>query len=142
MDEKKLKLIGWCLGLFIGVCIAFSGISRLNQSKRFESKAVEIQATVSQVSKHVSAGSDSGDYYDIYVNYEYNGMKYQNVHLTSQGMLCQVGDLETVLIDPDHPSVCTTGNSLSPASYALIAGGIFLVIIMVMKIFGEVRNYR
>ena len=69
-------------------------------------------------------------------------MKYQNIHLTSQGMLCQVGDTETVLIDPDNPFVCATGNSLSPASYALIMGGIFLGIIMVIKIFGEVGEIR
>lgn len=142
MDEKYLKLIGWCLGLLISVCLIFSGIGRLSKSKSFENKAVEVQATVSQVSKHVSTHSDSGKYYDIYVNYEYNGVKYQNIHLTSQGMLCQVGDTETVLIDPDNPFVCATGNSLSPASYALIMGGIFLGIIMVIKIFGEVGEIR
>lgn len=134
MDEKMLKLIGWCLGLVVSIGLVISGFSRLNQSKSFERKAVEVQATVSQVSKHVSAGSDSGEYYDIYVSYEYNGMKYPNVHLTSHGMLSHVGDAVTVLIDPDNPSVCASSNSLSPASYAFIFCGIVLGIIMVIKI--------
>ena len=127
MDDKKLNIIIGCVGLLISVCLVFFGIQRLNRAKSFERKAVEIQTTVSQVTKR------SGNY-DIWVSYEYNGMKYQNVHLTRDGSFCQVGDVKTVLIDPDHPNVCATGNSLSPASYAFIGGGILLGLIMISKI--------
>ena len=127
MDDKNLNFIVGCVGLLISVCLVFSGFGRLSKSKNFERKAVEVQATVSQVSKY-------GDHYSIYVSYEYNGMKYSNVHLTNDGMLCKVGDKESVLIDPDNPNVCTTSNSLSPASYVFIMGGFILGLIMVVKI--------
>lgn len=127
MDEKKQNIIVGCVGLLISVCLVFSGFQRLNQSKIFERKAVEVQATVSRVLKR-------DNYYNIWVDYEYNGMKYQNVHLTRNGMFCQVGDVQTVLIDPNNPNVCTTGNSLSPASYVFIGSGIMLGLIMITKI--------
>lgn len=138
MEENQLHLLQWYIGLIIAVMLILSGVRDFTTYNKFEKKAVEVQAVVSQVASRLDSNgagkTGTKKVYIPYVDYEYNGMVYRKVRLNARDLTVQVGETVTMLVNPDNPSQVMEENTGRNLFYMKVLGGLTLVVIMLVKI--------
>lgn len=84
--------------MFIG------GIFFLIEGISFREKAVEITAEIVDIeTRYELKNGEKKRYHDVYVDYTYNGVEYNDVSLNEYNSGMSVGERITLLCDPDNP---------------------------------------
>lgn len=84
-----------------GAIMLIGGFIFLYSSLRFQSVAVEITGTVTEISSH--RDSDGDIHHSVRVSYSYEGQNYDNVHLGFYSSSMYEGKDIPLLVDPDNP---------------------------------------
>lgn len=84
-----------------GVCMFIWGIGWLISALQFKATAVEVPGEITRID---SAYDDDGDeHYSVFVSYEYNGERYEDVRINSYSSSMYEGKEITLYCDPDKP---------------------------------------
>lgn len=105
MSMKKSNKVLYILGsvfLPIGVLILIIAGFVLANSQKFYSNAQTTEAIITDIVS--TRDIDNGRNYDVYINYEIDGTKYDDVRLNYYNSSMDIGDTITVYYDPSNPS--------------------------------------
>ena len=121
---------------FIGVVLFVVGIFWLTSSLRFMESAVEISGRITDIDSYRDADGDMR--HTVYVTYEYDGKRYENVSINSYSSSMAEGKEISLYCDPDNPQRVQAGSMLyfGPAIFLgiglvfTVVGGICLISIV------------
>lgn len=103
-DRLVLKIIWAVLTISIGLGLMIWSISECIHFREVQKVAVTLDATVSEVRK--SYDGEGNTEYMVYVEYDYNGNHYTELHTTTsrKAWLNRVGEKLRITINPDDPT--------------------------------------
>lgn len=116
--NASLKIF-YVIFLILGIGFCIASIFFIKSGKEFMDKAVEITGTISLI--EIDHDSDGDTTHNVYVNYEYNGVKYENKSVSTYTASMDEGDEIKLYCDPDNPEKVDN-------SYGEITPGIIMAI--------------
>lgn len=137
------KVLNLILGLFIGIVVLIIGISTYIKNINELKNGVTVEATITKIIKQKefksrmrsAPGSRSSYRYDIYVEYEYEGIEYKDKWINLDSNLLKVGDKIYVKIDKDNPDVPIYIEQTKIAIIIIIIGILLIIFEIVINIF-------
>lgn len=113
--------------LIVGICMLICGVCLLMSALRFKGTAVEIYGEITGIES--TYDSDGDRHASVFVSYEYNGEKYENVRINSYSSNMYRGKKISLYCDPDAPGHVEAGSMLFfPSAILLIMGLLFALI--------------
>lgn len=98
---EKMMILVPSIFLIAGICMFIWGIGWLVSALQFKATAVEVPGKITRID---SAYDDDGDeHYSVFVSYEYNGERYENVRINSYSSSMYEGKEIVLYCDPDKP---------------------------------------
>lgn len=98
---QKMMYIFFSVFLFAGIGMITGAIITLMSSLNYRKSAVEISGKISRVETYYDNGGDRHG--SVYVDYEYNGVKYEDVRISSYSSSMVEGKKVTLYCNPDDP---------------------------------------
>ena len=90
----------------IGVGLIIGGFIYMSSSLRFQSIAVEVSGTITNITTRVD--SDGDTHHTVLVSYSYGGRDFDNVHLSFYSSSMYEGKEIPLLVDPGNPGHMTS----------------------------------
>ena len=90
----------------IGVGLIIGGFVYMSSSLRFQSIAVEVSGTITNITTRVD--SDGDTHHSVLVSYSYGGRDFNNVHLSFYSSSMYEGKVIPLLVDPGNPGHMTS----------------------------------
>ena len=87
----------------IGVGLIIGGFIYMGSSLRFQSIAVEVSGTITNITTRVD--SDGDTHHTVLVSYSYGGRDFDNVHLSFYSSSMYEGKEIPLLVDPGNPGL-------------------------------------
>lgn len=142
----KVNWITIILGLgflFFGAGLILGGYFLNKGHSDFMERAVEIEATIVDIKEDVEYDDFDDEYetdYTVFVSYEVDGKKYENVKLSYYTSSMRIGNPVTIYCDPENPSEFRVKYGLNVVGIVLYVlggilsiGGIIIVICSFVK---------
>lgn len=112
MKKNKTEKALFAVFAIVGIGLIIGGIIWLINGISFKAKAVEITGEIVNIeSYYTGSGSKKKLHHNVYIDYEYNGVYYDNVMLGEYTSGMYEGKMITLLCDPDNPGDVRTGSS-------------------------------
>ncbi|MDE7252062.1 MAG: DUF3592 domain-containing protein [Acetatifactor sp.] len=126
INEKVLLFVPTVF-LIAGVCMFIWGFCWLISTFQFKATAVKVPGEITRMD---SAYDDDGDeHYSVFVSYEYNGKKYEDIRINSYSSSMYMGKKMSLYCDPENPGHVEVGSMLFfPSVFLLIMGAAFALI--------------
>ncbi|MGN0689655.1 MAG: DUF3592 domain-containing protein [Oscillospiraceae bacterium] len=109
MEKYKYDRYNLIFGLafcVVAVLVLYAGVSNVFKWNKFQEKAVEVSAVITDIDKRVSrkGGKSRKRTYDVDIVYQYEGKEYSgDLGYYIEGM--KTGDTVTIYVDPDDPEI-------------------------------------
>ncbi|MGN0375276.1 MAG: DUF3592 domain-containing protein [Butyrivibrio sp.] len=126
--KKTGVVVAVVIGAIVVLSIIFSGIFTIMKGLSFYSKPDEGYETITAVIADIKVTKSGDDYtHDVYVNYAYNGMEYNNVPLNYYSSTMYVGEEIEIYCNKDNPSQIKGKIFGNTKILMLIVGGAFII---------------
>lgn len=137
---KKDKLPYLIFGIFgiVGVILIIACICFTISGIKFDKISEEISGIIVDIESY--RDSDGDRHYQAYVDYEYQGQKYNDVNLNSYSSSMYVGKEITLKIDPENPRKVKTPHSDLLVSIILGGMGIVFALLGIIPTVAGIRN--
>ena len=122
---RKLFSIIFAVVFFVaGVFVIVMGVNRLNSKKDYDASTTGVIVGIER--EWSGTDEDGFDQYDytVYVNYEVDGQKYENVKYPSYDSSMQKGDEVEVLYQSSDPTNIAEGNLTGNATIMIVIGAV------------------
>lgn len=106
-NGSAFVLIFLIFGL-IGVGLIIGGFIYMRSSLQFQSIAVEVSGTITNITTRVD--SDGDTHHTVLVSYSYGGQDFDNVHLSFYSSSMYEGKEISLLVDPGNPGHMTSSS--------------------------------
>lgn len=148
-DKLSQKILILVPGAFLiaGIGMLIGGIFLLMSTLRFKETAVEIPGEITRIDG--AYDNDGDEHYSVFVSYEYNGERYENVRLNSYSSSMYEGKKISLYCDPESPRHIQAGSMLYFAPvfllamgtvFALVGGGILIPTIITVSNRKKIRE--
>ncbi len=134
---KKKNLIGYIIFLIVGMGFLFGTIVYYIHDKEFRSRAVEVDAVISNIEEYKDSDGDTT--HSVSVSFDYGGKSYENVKINFYYAGMKEGKTIEILCDPDNP---TKIGSTTSSVILIVALSIFAVAFSGFGIAGIVRAIK
>lgn len=128
-NKKYEKILIFVPSVFFiaGICMFIWGIGWLISASQFKATAVEVPGEITRID---SAYDDDGDeHYSVFVSYEYNGERYENVRINSYSSSMYEGKEILLYCDPDKPRHIQVKSMLYFPPIFLMAFGLIFALV-------------
>lgn len=124
---EKIMLLVPNVFFIAGVCMFIWGIGWLISATQFKATAVKVPGEITRID---SAYDDDGDeHFSVFVSYEYNGERYEDVRINSYSNSMYEGKEISLYCDPDKPRHVQVSSMLYfPPIFLLAMGSIFALV--------------
>lgn len=125
--NEKILLSVQTVFLIVGVCMFIWGVCWLISTFQFRATAVKVPGEITRMD---SAYDDDGkEHFSVFVSYEYNGKKYEDIRINSYSSSMHMGKKMSLYCDPENPGHVEVGSMLFfPSVFLLIMGAAFALI--------------
>ena len=122
--RKLFSIIFAVVFVVAGVFVIVMGVNRLNSKKDYDASTTGVIVGIER--EWSGTDEDGFDQYDytVYVNYEVDGQKYENVKYPSYDSSMQKGDEVEVLYQSSDPTNIAEGNLTGNATIMLVIGAV------------------
>lgn len=137
--RKILNIIFPIAAVVLGIVVIVFGVNKLNSKKLYDAS---VTGVISGIEREWSGtDADGFDEYDytVYVNYEVDGKKYENVEFPTYDSSMQKGDEIEILYQSDNPQNIAESNIAGNAAIMIVIGSVFALIGAAMGIKAIVR---
>ena len=122
--RKLFSIIFAVVFVVAGVFVIVMGVNRLNSKKDYDASPTGVIGGI----EREWSGTDEGGFdqydYTVYVNYEVDGQKYENVKYPSYDSSMQKGDEVEVLYQSSDPTNIAEGNLTGNATIMIVIGAV------------------
>ncbi len=132
------KIIGIIYSI-LGIIILIIGIIQFNNFKKEEATFEHVMAEISRIER---TGSGDDVDHDVYLNYEFKGKEYTDVHVNFYSTGMYEGDEIEVFINPDDSKDIIYGDGAYFAYIAMIMGLIFAAVGIPILIIPAILNKK
>lgn len=122
--RKLFSFIFAVVFVVAGVFVIVMGVNRLNSKNDYDASTTGVIVGIER--EWSGTDEDGFDQYDytVYVNYEVDGQKYENVKYPSYDSSMQKGDEVEVLYQSSDPTNIAEGNLTGNATIMLVIGAV------------------
>ena len=122
--RKLFSIIFAVVFVVAGVFVIVMGVNRLNSKKDYDASTTGVIVGIER--EWCGTDEDGFDQYDytVYVNYEVDGQKYENVKYPSYDSSMQKGDEVEVLYQSSDPTNIAEGNLTGNATIMIVIGAV------------------
>ena len=122
--RKLFSIIFAVVFVVAGVFVIVMGVNRLNSKKDYNASTTGVIVGIER--EWSGTDEDGFDQYDytVYVNYEVDGQKYENVKYPSYDSSMQKGDEVEVLYQSSDPTNIAEGNLTGNATIMIVIGAV------------------
>ncbi len=122
--RKLFSIIFAVVFVVAGVFVIVMGVNRLNSKKDYDASTTGVIVGIER--EWSGTDEDGFDQYDytVYVNYEVDGQKYENVKYPSYDSSMQKGDEVEVLYQSSDPTNIAEGNLTGNATIMIVIGAV------------------
>lgn len=122
--RKLFSIIFAVIFVVAGVFVIVMGVNRLNSKKDYDASTTGVIVGIER--EWSGTDEDGFDQYDytVYVNYEVDGQKYENVKYPSYDSSMQKGDEVEVLYQSSDPTNIAEGNLTGNATIMIVIGAV------------------
>ena len=122
--RKLFSIIFAVVFVVAGVFVIVMGVNRLNSKKDYDASTTGVIVGIER--EWSGTDEDGFDQYDytVYVNYEVDGQKYENVKYPSYDSSMQKGDEVEVLYQSSDPTNIAEGNLTGNATIMIVLGAV------------------
>lgn len=122
--RKLFSFIFAVVFVVAGVFVIVMGVNRLNSKKDYDASTTGVIVGIER--EWSGTDEDGFDQYDytVYVNYEVDGQKYENVKYPSYDSSMQKGDEVEVLYQSSDPTNIAEGNLTGNATIMIVIGAV------------------
>lgn len=141
--NKVEKIISPIFTIF-GIVFIIIGIIALIDGTNFKERAVEVTGEIADIQTYYEyVNGDRKRRHDVYVDYTYDGIEYEDVLLGEYNAGMNMGEDITLLCDPDNPGDIRTGTGTVMFPIIFLAmGGVFLLLGILFLVFGAKKKAR
>ena len=126
--NKIVRILMSIAFVIAGIVIIVLGIQKLSSKKNYDAS---VQAVIVGIDREWT-GTDQDGYdeydYTVFVDYEVDGKKYENVEYPGYSSSMQKGDKVELLYKSSDPTQIAEGNMSSNAVIMIIVGAVFAVL--------------
>ena len=126
--RKLFNIIFPVIAIAVGIVVIVLGVNKMNSKKLYDASTTGVIVGIEQE----WAGTDSDGYdqynYTVYVNYEIDGKKYENVKYPSHNSSMKKGDEVKILYQSANPENIAEGDLTGNAAIMIAAGAVFALI--------------
>lgn len=124
---EKILILVPSVFLIAGICMFIWGIGWLISALQFKATGVKISGEITRID---SAYDDDGDeHFSVFVSYEYNGERYEDVRINSYSSSMYEGKEISLYCDPDKPRHIQASSMLYfPPIFLLVMGSLFSLV--------------
>jgi len=137
--RKLSNIIFPIIAIVVGIVVIVMGVNRMNSKKLYDASTTGVIVGI----EREWTGTDEDGYdqynYTVYVDYEINGKKYENVKYPSYDSSMQKGDEVTILYQSANPENIAEGNLTGNATIMIVIGAVFALIGVAMEIKAVIR---
>jgi hypothetical protein len=122
--RKLFSFIFAVVFVVAGVFVIVMGVNRLNSKKDYDASTTGVIVGIER--EWSGTDEDGFDQYDytVYVNYEVDGQKYENVKYPSYDSSMKKGDEVEVLYQSSDPTNIAEGNLTGNATIMIVIGAV------------------
>ncbi len=122
--RKLFSIIFAVVFVVVGVFVIVMGVNRLNSKKDYDASTTGVIVGIER--EWSGTDEDGFDQYDytVYVNYEVDGQKYENVKYPSYDSSMKKGDEVEVLYQSSDPTNIAEGNLTGNATIMIVIGAV------------------
>lgn len=122
--RKLFSIIFAVVFVVAGVFVIVMGVNRLNSKKDYDASTTGVIVGIER--EWSGTDEDGFDQYDytVYVNYEVDGQKYENVKYPSYDSSMKKGDEVEVLYQSSDPTNIAEGNLTGNATIMIVIGAV------------------
>ena len=122
--RKLFSIIFAVVFVVAGIFVIVMGVNRLNSKKDYDASTTGVIVGIER--EWTGTDEDGFDQYDytVYVNYEVDGQKYENVKYPSYDSSMQKGDEVEVLYQSSDPTNIAEGNLTGNATIMIVIGAV------------------
>ena len=122
--RKLFSIIFAVVFVVAGVFVIVMGVNRLNSKKDYDASTTGVIVGIER--EWTGTDEDGFDQYEytVYVNYEVDGQKYENVKYPSYDSSMQKGDEVEVLYQSSDPTNIAEGNLTGNATIMIVIGAV------------------
>ncbi len=137
--RKLSNIIFPIIAIVVGIVVIVMGVNKMNSKKLYDASTTGVIVGI----EREWTGTDEDGYdqynYTVYVDYEIDGKKYENVKYPSYDSSMQKGDEVTILYQSANPENIAEGNLTGNATIMIVIGAVFALIGVAMEIKAFIR---
>lgn len=124
-----------------GIAMFIGGIFFLIEGISFREKAVEITAEIVDIeTRYELKNGEKKRYHDVYVDYTYNGVEYNDVSLNEYNSGMSVGERITLLCDPDNPGDIRSNTATYLTPGLMMGMGLIFALIGIIPFINSIKK--
>ncbi len=137
--RKILSIILPIVFVAAGIVMIVMGVNRLNSKKNYDASTTGVIVGIER--EWTGTDADGFDQYDytVYVDYEVDGKKYENVKYPTYDSSMQKGDEVEILYQSANPANIAEGNLSGNATFMIVFGVVVALIGVVSAIKAFIR---
>ncbi len=126
--RKLFNILFPIVAVALGIVVIVLGVNRMNSKKLYDASTTGVIVGIEREWN----GTDSDGYdqysYTVYVDYEIDGKKYENVEYPSYNSSMKKGDEVKILYQSANPENIAEGDLTGNAAIMIAAGAVFALI--------------
>lgn len=138
MKKNKFPILFCLIFGLVGIGLLLGGIVGLRNGLRFKKIAVEVTGEIADITTYTD--SDGETHHQVYVDYYYNGVAYENVRLFVYNSGMYVGKEITLLCDPEDPGHIESSSAFVFGSIIFLTMGLIAFLIGFLPIVFKIKN--
>ena len=137
--RKLSNIIFPVIAIVVGIVVIVMGVNKMNSKKLYDASTTGVITGIER--EWTGTDEDGFDQYNytVYVDYEVNGKKYENVKYPSYESSMQKGDEVTILYQSANPESIAEGNLSGNATIIIVVGAVLALVGVVTEIKAFVR---
>ena len=126
--RKLFNIIFPIVFIIAGIVVIVLGVNRMSSKKNYDAATTGVIVSIER--EWTGTDEDGFDQYDytVYVDYEVDGKKYENVEYPVYDSSRQKGDQVEILYQSADPTNIAEGNISGNATIMIVLGAVFAVI--------------
>ena len=137
--RKLFNILFPIVAVALGIVVIVLGVNRMNSKKLYDASTTGVIVGIEREWN----GTDSDGYdqysYTVYVDYEIDGKKYENVEYPSYNSSMKKGDEVEVLYQSSDPTNIAEGNLTGNATIMIVIGAVCALVGVVAVVKAIVR---
>ena len=137
--RKIFNILFPVVAVVLGIVVIVLGCKKLSSKKNYDASVTGVITGIER--EWTGTDGDGFDQYEytVYVSYEIDGKKYENVRFPVYDSSMKKGDEVEILYQSSNPENIAEGNVAGNAVIMIVAGAVFALIGLVMTVKAFIR---